>query len=73
VARRRADVLRVGDIVRVGVFSGRRVVEITKPATMLPHASRLMGAITAGFDSLIGDRGRARGWSANTKITNRKE
>ena len=73
VARTRADVLRAGGIVRVGVFSGRSVVEMTKPAMMLPHARRLMGAITAGLDSLMGDNGRARGWSVNTRITKRKE
>lgn len=61
MARRRAHVFRAGGMVRVGVFSGRSVAEMNKPAMILPQARRLIGAIIAGLDSLSGDRGRARG------------
>ena len=52
---------RLGCIVMTGVFKGRMLEVIISPAIMLPQASRLMGLITAGLFSLIGDRGRKRG------------
>lgn len=42
------------------------------PAMMLPHASRLMGLITAGLFSLIGERELNRGCPIETKNTMRR-
>lgn len=39
---------------------------------MLPQASRLIGLITAGLFSLIGERGLNRGWPIVTKKTTRR-
>lgn len=61
MASRRADVFNAVGIVRVGVFTGRSVAEMVKPAMILPQARRLIGAAIAGLDSLIGDSGRVRG------------
>lgn len=57
----RAAILRVVGIVMIWVFRGRILDVIRRPATMLPHANRLMGLITAGLFSLIGDNGLNRG------------
>lgn len=52
---------RAGCMVMIGVLSGRILDVIRRPATMLPQASRLMGLITAGLFSLIGERAAKRG------------
>lgn len=56
----------------IGVFKGVMFEVITRPAMMLPHASRLMGLRTAGLFSLIGERGLNRGLPMETKKTTRK-
>jgi len=50
-----------GCIVMMGVFRGVMLEVISRPAMMLPQASRLIGLMTAGLFSLIGERGRKRG------------
>lgn len=67
----RAASFRTGGMVITGVFRGRMLDVIKRPATMLPQASRLMGLITAGLFSLIGDRGLNRGCPITTKNTTR--
>lgn len=57
----RAASFRAGGMVMIGVFRGRMFDVIRRPAIMLPHASRLMGLITAGLFSLIGERALNRG------------
>ena len=52
---------REGCMVIMGVLRGRRLEVIRRPATILPHASRLIGLITAGLFSLIGERAAKRG------------
>lgn len=68
----KAASLRSGGIVMTGVFDGRKLDVIISPAMMLPQASRLIGLITAGSFSLIGERGRNRGVPMVTKKTTRK-
>lgn len=63
---------KAGCIVMIGVFSGTILDVIRRPATILPQASRLIGLMTAGLFSLIGERGRKRGWPIDTKNTTRK-
>lgn len=55
-----------------GVFIGRMLEVISRPAMMLPQASRLMGLMTAGLFSLIGDSELNRGWPIETKKTTRR-
>ena len=50
-----------GVIVITGVLSGEMFEVISRPATMLPQANRLIGLMTAGLFSLIGGRGLNRG------------
>lgn len=57
----RAASLRRGGIDITGVFIGKMFVVIRRPATMLPHAKRLMGLITAGLFSLMGEKVLNRG------------
>ena len=57
----RALSFRLGCIVMIGVFKGVIFEVIKSPAIMLPQASRLIGLITAGLFSLIGERGGKRG------------
>lgn len=57
----RADNLSRGGIVITGVFSGRKLEVRRRPARMLPQARRLIGLITIGLFSLMGDCGRNRG------------
>lgn len=45
----------------MGVFSGEILEVINSPAIMLPQARRLIGLITAGLFSLIGDSELNRG------------
>ena len=68
----RAASFRVGCMVMTGVFSGRTLFVIRKPATMLPQASRLMGLITAVLFSLMGEHVLKRGWPIETKNTIRR-
>lgn len=59
-------------MVITGVFKGRILEVIRRPATMLPQASRLMGLITAGLFSLMGERELKRGWPMETRKTIRR-
>lgn len=68
----RAASFRVAGIVIIGVFEGRKLDVMISPAMILPQASRLMGLITSGLFSLIGDSGRNRGDPIVTKNTTRK-
>lgn len=63
----KAASLSRGCIVITGVFKGKILEVISRPAMMLPQASRLMGLITAGLFSLIGERELNRGWPMETK------
>lgn len=57
----RAASLSRGGIVKIEVLWGIMLEVIRRPAIILPQASRLIGLITAGLFSLIGDSGRNRG------------
>ena len=61
-----------GGIDITGVFKGRIFEVISRPAMMLPQASRLMGLITAGLFSLIGDSELNRGCPIETKKITRR-
>ena len=61
-----------GGIDITGVFKGRMFEVISRPAMMLPQASRLIGLITAGLFSLIGERELNRGCPMETKKTTRR-
>lgn len=63
----RAASLSRGCIVITGVLSGIRLDVMTKPATKLPQANRLIGLITAVLFSLIGEKALNRGWCIDTK------
>lgn len=63
----RAASLSRGGIVMTGVFNGIMFEVIRRPAMMLPQASRLMGLITAGLFSLMGERALKRGCPMDTK------
>lgn len=54
-----AAIFSVGCIVITGVFKGATVRVIRSPARMLPQARRVIGLITAGSFSLMGE------WAAN--------
>lgn len=64
--------LRRGGIVMIGVFDGKKLDVIISPAIILPQAKRLIGLITAGLFSLMGERGRNRGVPIVTKKITRK-
>lgn len=68
----RAAILRAPGMVITGVLDGRKFVVIISPAMILPQASRLIGLITDGLFSLMGERGRNRGVPIVTKKTTRK-
>lgn len=68
----RAASFRRGGIVMTGVFKGETWEVIRSPATMLPQASRLIGLMTAGLFSLIGEKGLNRGEPMETKKTTRR-
>lgn len=68
----RAASFRRGGIDIIGVFNGRRLVVINRPATMLPQASRLIGLMTAWLFSLIGESALNRGCPIETKKITRK-
>lgn len=57
----RAANLSMGGMVIIGVLRGVIFEIIRRPATMLPQARRLIGLITAGLFSLIGESGKNRG------------
>ena len=63
---------RRGGIDITGVFRGRMFEVISSPAVMLPHANRLIGLMTAGLFSLIGDNELNRGCPMDTKKTTRR-
>lgn len=68
----RAASFKSGGIVITGVLRGRMLDVIRRPAMMLPQARRLIGEITAGLFSLIGDSVLKRGWPIDTKKTTRR-
>lgn len=68
----RAASFKRGGIDMTGVFSGVMLEVRRRPATMLPHANRLIGLITAGLFSLIGERALNRGCPMDTKNTTRR-
>jgi len=57
----RAASFRRGGMVIIGVFRGKILEVINRPAIMLPQANRFRGFKTDGLFSLIGERGRKRG------------
>ena len=59
--------LRRGGIDMTGVFRGVMLEVISRPARILPQASRLIGFRTAGWFSLIGDNALNRGCPIETK------
>ncbi len=63
---------RRGGIDITGVFKGRMFEVINSPAMMLPQASRLIGLITAGLFSLIGESELNRGCPIETKKMTRR-
>lgn len=72
IVTKRAEILSTRGIERIGVFRGREYEVITRPARMLPQASRFRGLMTVGLFSLIGDRGVNRGCPMDTKNTSRR-
>lgn len=68
----RAASFSKGGMVIMGVFSGRKFEVMRRPATMLPQASRLIGLITEGLFSLMGDKELKRGKPMDTKNTTRR-
>lgn len=68
----RAAILRRVGMVITWVLRGRMLEVMSRPAIMLPQARRLIGLMTAGLFSLIGDRGLNRGWPIDTKNTTRR-
>lgn len=68
----RAASFRLAGMVITGVLRGKMLEVIRRPAMMLPQASRLMGLITAGLFSLMGERGLKRGWPMETRKTIRR-
>ena len=67
-----ADSFRRGGMVITGVFMGRKLEVRRSPARMLPQARRLMGLITMGLFSLIGDSVENRGCPIDTKKITRR-
>lgn len=61
-----------GGMVIIGVLRGIMLEVIRRPAMMLPQARRLMGLITAGLFSLIGESDENRGCPIETKKTTRR-
>lgn len=68
----RAASLSEGCMVMTGVFIGRMLVVRRRPAIMLPQARRLIGLITAGLFSLIGERVLNRGCPIETRKMTRR-
>ena len=63
----RAASLSIGGMDIIGVLIGIMFEVINRPAMMLPHANRLIGLITSGLFSLMGERGLNRGCPIDTK------
>ena len=72
IVTRRAASFRAGGIVITGVLEGRKFEVIRRPATMLPQANRLIGLMTEGLFSLIGEMAVKRGCPIDTKYTTRR-
>lgn len=68
----KAAIFRAIGIVIMGVLKGKKLEVIISPAIILPQASRLIGLITNGLFSLMGESGRNRGDPIVTKNTTRK-
>ena len=68
----RALSLSAGGMVMIGVFVGKKLDVMIRPAIMLPHANRLIGLITAGLFSLVGVRDVDRGCPIEAKKITRK-
>lgn len=68
----RAASFSTGGIDITGVFRGMMLEVIRRPAMMLPQANRLIGLITAGLFSLMGERVLNRGCPIDTKNTTRR-
>lgn len=68
----RAASFRSGGMVMTGVFRGVMFEVIKRPAIILPQARRLMGLITVGLFSLMGESVLNRGWPMDTKKTTRR-
>lgn len=68
----RAASLSKGGMDITGVLRGVIEEVMIRPAIILPHASRLMGLITVGLFSLIGERDANRGCPMETKYTTRR-
>lgn len=71
VTSRAASLREVGMVI-MGILEGRKFEVITRPATILPQARRLIGLMTSELFSLMGDRGRNRGDPIVTKKITRK-
>ena len=63
---RSADSLRRGCMVITGDLAGKTLSVRRRPATMLPHASRLRGLMTWGLFSLMGEKEFTRGLPMTT-------
>lgn len=63
----RADNFITGVITIIGVLLGSMLEVISRPARMLPQASRLIGFITSLGVSSIGERGAIRVLFRETK------
>ena len=63
----RAASLRIGGMVIMGVLGSVMFEVISRPAIIVPHASRLTEADIAGSFSLMGERELNRGWPMETK------
>lgn len=63
----RAASFRGGAMDMTGVFKGVMLEVIRSPARMLPQARRLIGLITAGLFSLMGESALNRGNPIDTK------
>lgn len=68
----RAANLSKGGMDITGVLRGVMLEVIRRPATILPHASRFRGLMTAGLFSLMGEITLNRGWAIETKNTTRR-
>ncbi len=63
----RAESLEVGGMVSGTIDVGGIFIVRMNPVKMLPKARRMIGLIRFGWFSLIGDRGRNRGWFSSAK------
>lgn len=72
IVTRRAASFSRGGMDMMGVFIGVMFEVMSRPATILPQASRLIGLMTAGLFSLMGGRELNRGWPIDTKKTRRR-